>query len=190
MESEILAKTLENMKVMAEVELALAEFYVFCSGIREPEKDFWLDFEKEEQKHAKIIDEMAQMIVEKRSLVVPNTSFNIVPVHNLKTFIARSMRRLQSHQLTTDFKTLLSIAWNIEFSILEIKYNDLFSIAEQEYEQRMQTILTESAAHRGKLGSKITAMRNSSARGSNRPVAKSLREPPKRNGRRGPVLKD
>ncbi len=189
MESEILAKTLENMKVMTEVELALAEYYGFCSSIRETEKDFWLDLEKEERKHAKIIDEMGQMIVEKNSLVVPNTSFNIAPVHNLKTFIARSMRRLQSHQLASDFKTLLSVAWNIEFSILEIKYNDLFSIAEQEYEQRMQIILTETASHRGKLGSQITALRNSSSRGYTRNSAKSLQEPAKRNGRRSPVLK-
>ena len=152
MQSEARANTLEVLKAISDLEVALAEFYLFCSEVREPEKDFWLELACDEQKHARSVQEMAQMLGERESLLVPNTAFNITPVHHLKTFIARSTKRLQSNQIPTDFKTLISIAWNIEYSILEIKYNDLFRIAEQEYEKIMQTILAETAAHRGSSG--------------------------------------
>ena len=149
------------MKAISDLEMALAEFYRFCSEIRETQKDFWLALEQDEQKHARKVQEMAQMLGKGNPFWCLITSFNVAPVHNLKNFIAKSLKRLQSYQIPTDYKTLLSIAWNIEYSIMEIKYNDLFSIAEQEYEKLMQTIISETAAHRGQLGTKITAMRNS-----------------------------
>ena len=145
--------------------------------------------EQDERKHAQKLHEMALMLEDGRSLVVLNTSFNVTPVHNLKGFIAKSLKRLQTYQIPTDFKTLLSIAWNIEYSIMEIKYNDLFSIAEQGYEKLMQTILSETAAHRGQLGSKITAMRNSPSKGHNRAVPKMQNESPRRNNLKGHALK-
>ena len=189
MESETLTKTLEVLKTISDLETALAEFYLFCSQVRETEKDFWLPLEQDERKHAQKVQEMALMLEDGRSLVVLNTSFNVTPVHNLKSFIAKSLKRLQTYQIPTDFKTLLSIAWNIEYSIMEIKYNDLFSIAEQGYEKLMQTILSETAAHRGQLGSKITAMRNSPSKGHNRPVPKMQNESSRRNSQKGHALK-
>ncbi len=189
MESEALTKTLEVLKAISDLEMALAEFYLFCSEVRAPEKDFWLTLEQDEQKHARKVQEMAQMLEEEQSLLVPNTSFNAAPVHSLKNFIAKSLKRLQNYQIPTDFKTLLSIAWNIEYSITEIKYNDLFSIAEQDYEKLMQAIISETAAHRGQLGSKISAMRNSPARRHNRAIPKMQNEAPKRTNQKGHALK-
>jgi|APFre7841882654_1041346.scaffolds.fasta_scaffold196854_1 rubrerythrin len=189
MESEALTKTLEVLKAISDLEMALAEFYRFCSEVRETQKDFWLTLEQDEQKHARKVQEMAQMLGEGQSLLVSNTSFNVAPVHSLKNFIAKSLKRLQSYQIPTDYKTLLSIAWNIEYSIMEIKYNDLFSIAEQEYEKLMQTIISETAAHRGQLGSKITAMRNTPAKGHNRAAPKMQSEAPRRINQKGNGLK-
>ena len=189
MESETLTKTLEALKAISDLETALAEFYLFCSEIRETEKGFWLALEQDEQKHARKVQEISQMLEEGQSLVAANTSFNPAPIYNLKNFIAKSLKRLKTYQIPTDFKTLLSIAWNIEYSIAEIKYNDLFSIAEQEYEKLMQTILTETASHRGQLGSKISAMRNSTARGHNRAAAKMQNETPKGINQKRQALK-
>ncbi len=189
MESEALTKTLEVLKAISDLEMALAEFYRFCSEVRETQKDFWLALEQDEQKHARKVQEMAQMLGEGQSLLVSNTSFNVAPVHSLKNFIAKSLKRLQSYQIPTDYKTLLSIAWNIEYSITEIKYNDLFSIAEQEYEKLMQTIISETAAHRGQLGSLITAMRNTPAKGHNRAAPKMQNEAPRRINQKGNGLK-
>jgi len=189
MESEALTKTLEILKAISDLEMALAEFYRYCSEVRETQKDFWLTLEQDEQKHAGKVQEMAQMLGEGESLLVPNTSFNVAPVHHLKNFIAKSLKRLQSYQIPTDYKTLLSIAWNIEYSITEIKYNDLFSIAEQGYEKLMQTVLSETAAHRAQLGSKITAMRNTPAKGRNRAAPKMQDEAPKRINHKGNGLK-
>ena len=189
MESEALTKTLEVLKAISDLEMALAEFYRYCSEVRETQKDFWLTLEQDEQKHARKVQEMAQMLGEGESLLVPNTSFNVAPVHHLKNFIAKSLNRLQSYQIPTDYKTLLSIAWNIEYSITEIKYNDLFSIAEQEYEKLMQTVISETEAHRAQLGSKITAMRNTPAKGHNRAAPKMQNEVPKRINHKGNGLK-
>jgi len=190
MESEALTKTLEILKAISDLETALAEFYLFSSQLRETEKDFWLSLEQDERKHARKVQEMALMLEDRQSLVAFNNSFNVAPVHNLKNFIAKSLKRLQTYQIPSDFKTLLSIAWNIEYSIMEIKYNDLFSIAEQGYEELMQTILSETTAHRGQLGSKITAMRNSPSKGRNRAaVPKMQNESPRKNNLKGHASK-
>jgi rubrerythrin len=180
MKSEGLTEILEVLKAISELEMALAEFYQFCSGFREREKEFWLGLMEDEHKHASTVQKMAQMLTEGESLAVSNTSFNVSPVHSLKNFIAKSMKRLQTYQISSDFKNLLSIAWNIEYSISEMKYGDLFSIAEQEYETLMQTIVSETVAHRGKLGLEISAMRNSTAKAHNRQIPKVQKEvPPK-----------
>ncbi len=177
MESEVLAKTLEVLKGLSELESAAGEFYLFCSGVRESEKEFWLELEQEEKDHAGKFQEIARMLEEKGSLVVPNSSFNPAPIQQTRNFIHRSLKRLQALQIPTDYKTLLSIAWNIEYSILEIKYNELFSIAEQGYETVMRSIIAETTAHRGKLGAQITSLRNQAARGHSRTAAKGAQNP-------------
>lgn len=189
MESEELEKTLEALKAISDLELALAEFYHFCSEIREGEKIFWLSLEQDEQEHAQKIQEMAQMLVGGQSLIKSNPSFNVATPHNLKTFVVKSIKRLQNNQIPTDLKTLLSIAWNIEYSILEMKYNDLFSIAEQEYETLLQTIISETTAHRGKLGRKITKMRNSPPKSHPRVMPKGGEGVQRRLNQKNHILK-
>lgn len=189
MESPDLEKTLKTLKEISDLERGLAEFYSFCSGIREEEKDFWLNLKQDEEKHARLVQEMAQRFGQGHSLLVANTSFNVAPVYNLKNSIAKSIKRLQSYEVPADLKTLLSIAWNFEYSISEIKYGDLFSIAEQEYEKWMQTILSETASHRAKLGSRITVLRNNPAKAHNRKLTKLQNGPQRRSNQKGHPLK-
>jgi rubrerythrin len=160
MESLDPAKTLEILKAISDLESSIANLYRYCSELRETEKDFWLALEQDEQKHAQLIQEMAQMMENRKFFCVPSGSFNGSAVKNLKNFVERHLRKLQKLEIPADFKNLLSIAWNIEYSIGEMNYKNLFSIAEGEYETPLQTILSETAAHRSTLGSKITAMRN------------------------------
>ena len=132
------------------------------------------------------VQEMAQMLGEGESLLVPNTSFDVASPPSPQKFHSHKLKApLQSYQIPTDYKTLLSIAWNIEYCITEIKYDNLFSIAQQEYEKLMQTVMSETAAHRAQLGSKITAMRNAPAKGHNRAAAKMEGEKPKRINHKG-----
>ncbi|HSR10025.1 MAG TPA: hypothetical protein VLS90_01170 [Thermodesulfobacteriota bacterium] len=172
MDSAVLEKTLEVLKSLSELESALGEFYLYCSGVRETEKEFWVELADEERNHARNIEEAARMVREEGSLIVPSASFNEAPIQQAKHFIARTLKRLESSQIPNDFKTLLSIAWNIEYSILEIKYHDLFSIAEQGYHNLLQDIVAETTDHRGKLGARITALRNNTPRARSRQQAK------------------
>ena len=91
MESEALTKTLEVLKAISDLEMALAEFYRFCSEVRETQKDFWLTLEQDEQKHARKVQEMAQMLGEGQSLLVSNTSFNPFGVNSPKLASAFGM---------------------------------------------------------------------------------------------------
>jgi rubrerythrin len=172
MESLDDAKTLEILKAISDLELAIANLYRYCSELRETEKDFWLALERDEQKHARLIQRMAQMMEERKFFCVPSGSFNGSAVKNLKNFVERHQRKLQKLEIPADFKTLLSIAWNIEYSIVEMNYKNLFSIVEGEYESLLQTILSETAAHRSTLGSRIAAMRNHTPKPHNRVTPK------------------
>jgi len=160
MESADLSKTLEVLKAISDLELAIANLYRFFSEIREPEKDFWLALEKDEQKHVRIAQELAQMVADHKFFCLPNGSFNGSAVNHLKNFVERHHRKLQKLEIPTDFKSLLAIAWNIEFSLSEMNYAHLFSIAEGELESLLKAIIEETTAHRSTLGSRITALRN------------------------------
>ena len=52
MESADLSKTLEVLKAVSDLELAIANLYRYFSEIREPERDFWLALEKDEHEKA------------------------------------------------------------------------------------------------------------------------------------------
>ena len=168
MEPEDLEKTLDVLKTISDLELSIAELYLACSELREGERDFWLSLEQDEQKHAQKIQGLAQIVSEKQSYFVPNHSFNLAALNTLKNFVGKNIKRLRNHQIPLDFKNLLSIAWNIEYSISEIKYNEIFLISEQEYETLLAAIITETAAHRSKIGLKIAAMRNCTSKSASR----------------------
>jgi rubrerythrin len=166
------AKTLEILKAISDLESAIANLYRYCSELRETEKEFWLALERDEQKHAQMVQQMAQMMENRKFFCVPSGSFDVTAVKNLKNFVERHHRKLQKLEIPADFKSLLSIAWNIEYSIVEMNYKNLFSIAEGEYESLLQTILSETAAHRSMLGSRITAIRNHIPKPHNRVTPK------------------
>jgi rubrerythrin len=160
MESADLTKTLEVLKAISELETAIANLYRYFSEIRDPEKEFWLALEGDEQKHARMVQEIGRMVADRKFFCLPGGSFNGSAVTNLRNFVERHHRKLQKLEIPTDFKSLLSIAWNIEFSLTEMDYNHLFSVAEGDLESLLQAITEETAAHRSTLGSRITALRN------------------------------
>jgi rubrerythrin len=168
MESEDLTKTLTTLKAISDLELAIAELYRYFSEFRASERDFWIALEEDEQKHARLVQKMGQMLLDRKFFCAPNGSFNESAVTNLKNFVERHHRKLQKLEIPTDFKSLLSIAWNVEYSLSEMNYVNLFSIAEGEFESLLLTITSETAVHRSKLGSKITVMRNSLPRSHHR----------------------
>ncbi len=168
MESEDLTKTLETLKAISDLELAIAELYRYFSEFRASDKDFWIALEEDEQKHARLLQKMVQMLLDRKFFCAPNGSFNASAVVNLKNFVERHHRKLQKLEIPTDFKSLLSIAWNVEYSLSEMNYINLFSIAEGELESLLLTITSDTAAHRSRIGSKITVMRNSLPRSHHR----------------------
>ena len=185
MEPEDLEKTLDVLKTISDLELSIAELYLACSELREGEKDFWLSLEQDEQKHAQKIQGLVQIVSEKPSCFVPNHSFNLAALNTLKNFVGKNIKRLRNHQIPLDFKNLLSIAWNIEYSISEVKYNEIFLISEQEYETLLAAIITETAAHRSKIGLKIAAMRNWTSKSASRIPSKGPNGSPKRFSPKG-----
>ena len=160
MESADLTKTLEVLKAISALELAIANLYRYFSEFREPERDFWLALEKDEQKHVQMTQEITQMVADRKFFCLPDGSFNGSAVTHLKNFVERHHRKLQKLEIPTDFKSLLSIAWNIEYSLSEMNYNHLFSVAEGELESLLRAITEETTVHRSTLGSRITALRN------------------------------
>jgi len=168
MESENLTKTLDTLKAISDLELAVAELYRYFSGLRASEKEFWIALEEDEQNHARLVEKMIQMLLDRKFFCVPNRSFNDSPVAALKNFVERHHRKLQKLEIPSDFKSLLSIAWNVEYSLSEMNYLNLFSIAEGEFESLLLTITSDTAVHRNKIGSKITVMRNSLPRSHHR----------------------
>jgi rubrerythrin len=189
MESEDLTKTLEILKAISDLELAIAELYRYFSGFRGSEKEFWTALGVDEEKHARLVQKMVQMLLDRKFFCTPNSSFNESAVTNLKNFVERHQRKLQKLEIPSDFKSLLSIAWNVEYSLSEMNYPNLFSITEGELESLLLTITSETAVHRSKIGSKITIMRNSLPRSHHRGTPKGNPGVQRKVNSKAPLLK-
>ncbi len=189
MESEDLTKTLETLRAISDLELAIAELYRYFSEFRASEKEFWAALGEDEEEHARLVQKMVQMLLDRKFFCVLNTSFNESAITNLKNFVERHQRKLQKLEIPSDLKSLLSIAWNVEYSLSQMNYTNLFSITEGELESLLLTITSETAVHRSKIGSKIAAMRNSLPRSNHRGTSKGHPGVQRKVNSKAPLLK-
>ena len=60
-----LASTLESLKTISQLELAMAEFYRACAEAWEAEKPFWLSLEEQELQHIQNLAKMANIVTQR-----------------------------------------------------------------------------------------------------------------------------
>ena len=153
MEQEQLKSILDILKMMKELELTAAEFYRTCGEIWIIEKEFWINMEQSELKHAQNIDLMIKITSEKPEKFELGHPFKRPAVQTFISGVKLDIQRLRSRKLSKG-KTLF-VARNMEESILESKYMDIIRTNEPEFQTLMKEILSDTVTHKEWLNEKM-----------------------------------
>jgi rubrerythrin len=141
------------LTAMAEVEKAIAKLYKLCAEVWQEDRTFWLDLEGQELVHAGIISKIAEIVFRKEDHFEINRPFNTAA---MKTFISGIENRMeQVRQGEVARPQMLAIALDVERSLLEAKYAEMFKTDDIEYRKLLSTILNDTRRHRRLIEEKL-----------------------------------
>lgn len=141
------------MAMMADLELKISEFYRECGDFWKQEKDFWASLEKDELSHAQLVQKMADILLARPERFEENRPFNPASITVALAGIQNNLQKLREGQLQG--LGLLSIAQDMEKSLLETKPGEILKTKDMEYQNLLRTIESQTHTHRRKLAQKI-----------------------------------
>lgn len=141
MSFEIAEKLIEN-------ELLISKLYSTCADKFPKMSDFWNGLAQEEIKHADTIKELLEQ-VDGRALKLNKKRFNIRPLEISMEHIKNVVGRLEIGEL--DLIGILSLAQDLEQSVLESKYYEIFEGSSREYSDKLKSVRNESRGHAMKI---------------------------------------
>ena len=147
---------LRIMKTLAEAELAIAMFYKECSLVWKDEQNFWLQLVSEEEKHAKNIERMAQILSGKPKRFESGRPFNIVAIHTFIEGIKANITRLKGEGMSK--LNMLFIARDIERALIESKYTEIIKSGDVEFNDLVKEIVLDTVRHKDILDNKIAGL--------------------------------
>ena len=143
----------EVLKNMGELELAIGELYQTCGQLWPEHKEFWMDMEKAEFRHANNIDRMNQIISERSENFELGRSFSPIAIKTYLSGIKTNIQRLK--QKDSSEINALFLARDIEQSYLESKYIEITKTEDKEFKSLTREIFSDTVFHREYLDKKI-----------------------------------
>lgn len=153
MEEQALQEVVETLRIMAEVEKTVGEFYRNCAGSFRHDSDFWLGLAEDEGLHADVLTKLSQMVSRK-----PNEyrRGRLPSVGALRTFISRiqsDQERLSSGTLTMD--NALLVAYLMETTVIECNYTEVVRTTNPKCLEALKNLSSATVKHKGKVKEKM-----------------------------------
>ncbi len=138
----------EIANMLIEYELSIAKLYNECAEKFTELREFWKDLAKEEVGHSDTIkDVLAQ--VDGRSAVLNQRRFNARPLENSLEYVNEITDRVKDNNI--DLLGILSLALDLEQSIIESKFYELFAGRSRDFNTWMKQVRDESRKHAVKI---------------------------------------
>ena len=144
---------LELLNFLAEAESSIAELYEACSQVWKIDAPFWLEIVQEERKHTAAIKQIQNIISSSPEQFTSNEPFKPIALQTFIHMIKEILKKVNNGQLTRD--NILSIARDIEQSVIETKYNRFVKTDNSEYNQLVEQIVTETHMHKDLFTQKL-----------------------------------
>lgn len=151
--ADVIDDIIYNLRLLAESEAGLAEFYRLCAGAAAHEKDFWEQMSKSELRHQENIKKMIALIEKHPEDYAPGVSFNPASIRAFGLQVARMAENVKSGNVSDEER--YSIADEIEDSVVELDYSRIVKTGNAEFNKLVQEIDAESREHRDSLKGKI-----------------------------------
>lgn len=144
------------MKLMAATERLFADFYRLCAEIWEEDREFWLATAAEEEKHAKNIERLSQLVAARPDRFTIRRSFNQTAIRTIMTGIEGYMKRLKAGQITR-FQAMI-LARDLEASVMEKNYAEIVQTSDLEYLELMTEITQDTKRHKYSIEQRFQAV--------------------------------
>lgn len=138
----------EIAEKLIDSELLISKLYSFCAEKFPELSEFWNGLAQEEIVHADTIKELMSQ-VDGRSLKLNKNRFNIRPLEISMEHVKNVIGRLEIGEL--DLIGILSLAGDLEQSVLESKYYEIFEGNSREFNDKLKSVRNESRGHAMKI---------------------------------------
>ena len=144
------------LKMMEDLELSMAELYQTCAQMGFQDREFWAGMEQAEVKHAKHLDKMKNIVMEKPERFTLGRPFKTAAIRTSIAGIQSYIQRLRKKEISE--KKMLHICRDIEQAVLEASYAEVIKTEEPEFRSLMNGMTSDTSFHREGLMKKIKTM--------------------------------
>lgn len=155
MNPQNLQQLLKVMEDMTDLELTLARLYQTCSEVFPEDTHFWNAIKAQEEKHADLIRKMAGMVAANPQEYTLGRNFNPTAIRTIKNGIVAHIDALKQGDVPR--AKMLTIARDIEGSVLETNYREMIKTANVQFMELVGRIDSETSVHKTLMVKKIAS---------------------------------
>jgi rubrerythrin len=141
------------LAAMIEFESTLSDFYRQCAEKWTHEQAFWQDMAHAETGHAENIRKMQQLVLGKPQRYEWGRPFNPSALKTATSGLQENARRMAAGAFSLE--NALITSRDIEQSILEFRYGEIFKTADPDYQTLLTAIVAETYDHKKRIQQKI-----------------------------------
>lgn len=147
---------IENLRLLSKGEEEIAEFYELCGDVLTDEREFWHGLATSERVHAETALSMAALIEKDPGKYSPGRYISVELVRLFRLHVQGLAKRMREGKIRKD--ELLSVAADIENSVLEMNYGGLVETSVPEYHAMVCLLKEETEGHRLELETRMMAV--------------------------------
>ena len=137
---------IDNLRLISQGERHISEFYQLCGDVLAEEKDFWHDLAASERDHSEAALKMADLVEKEPRKYKPGRSFNALSIRLFGLHLEGLVASMRAGKILKE--ELLSLAADIESSIVELNYGDIVETDVPEYRALARQLEKETGEHR------------------------------------------
>jgi hypothetical protein len=134
------------LQEMQKLELGLAALYQACGERFSEDQEFWFAIQKQEERHAQIIERLAGLIAAHPELFRAGRAFNATAIKTILASIAGYTAQVRDGTLSNQRAKF--VARDIENSVLEASYAEIVTTDNLEFRQAMELMAKDTLAHK------------------------------------------
>ncbi len=156
MERHTIAGTQETLKALERLELSMASFYGLCAERTATGQEFWAALAREEDGHAAAVRRMAAILAERPDRFEPNRAFQVPAVRTFIAYVESLAQRLRTGEISqADQHRLLTLARDLEQSVIEGKWNEIVKTTDAECRALLRGIVSETREHQARIAARL-----------------------------------
>jgi rubrerythrin len=148
--------TQETLRVLERLELSVASFYGLCAERTANGSEFWATLAREEVGHAAAVRRTAAILAERPDRFEPSRAFQLPAIQTFIAYVDSLAERLRTGEISqTDQHRLLTLARDLEQSVIEGKWSEIVKTTDAECRALLRGIVSETRDHQARIATRL-----------------------------------